>query len=172
VCRNQKQRLGAFGHLFCINSITTQHKADMNLLDVNSINEALHIDGNEFIEVNKNDYIHSKCIPPSCAFLERDLEWRQALSKSCGGANHHQWGKPLSEEHKKRISEKNKNITGFRSGKSKIWEITFENGKVLTICGIANWCKENNYNAGHISKMSKQIRKKHKDIVKVKCIEK
>lgn len=144
----------------------------MELLDVRSINESLYIDAPDFIEIDENKYIHGKCIPPSCAFLERDLEWRQALSKSCGGSNHHQWGKPLSEEHKKRISENNKNLKGKRNGKSKIWEITFESGKVLTICGIANWCKENNYDRGHISQISKKIRTKHKDIINVKCVEK
>lgn len=144
----------------------------MKFLDVRNINECLHIDGSDFIKINEKQYIHDKCIPPSCAFLERDFEWRKALSKSCGGVNHHQWGKPLSEEHKKRISQNNKNLKGTKNGKSKIWEIIFESGEVLRICGIANWCKENGYDRSHISQISKKIRKKHKDIVNVKCIEK
>lgn len=142
----------------------------MKLLDVKGINTALYVDGPDFIEVIWNeDYFqsHQKGVAPICAKWERTLEWREALSKSCGGVNHHQWGKRLTEEHKKRISDSNKNLTGIRNGKSKIWKITFKNGKIITICGMANWCKENNYNRSHLIQISKGNRKKHKDIVSV-----
>jgi hypothetical protein len=97
-------------------------------------------------------------------------EHRKNISEAIKGKNHPQYKKPLTEEHKKRISEKNKNNKGFKNGKSKLWKITFSDGKTIILCGLANWCKENNYNRSHIVQISKKNRKKHKNVINVENI--
>lgn len=99
------------------------------------------------------------------------------------GANHHM----KTEEYKRKVSEKltgrkghpawNKGvphtqelkdkITGEGNGRSKLWRITFSNGSYIERWGLSNWCKENGYHKGHITRVFSGERKRHKDIVKV-----
>jgi len=105
-----------------------------------------------------------------------------APPKICG-ANHHM----KTEEYKKRVSEKltgrkghpawNKGISikeevrqkiiGENNGVAQWWKITFYDGREIIMCGLSNWCKENNYQKGHICSISTGKRKRHKDIVAV-----
>lgn len=101
------------------------------------------------------------------------------------GDNHHM----KTEEYKKRVSEKltgrkghpawnkgipikegvRQKIIGEGNGVSQWWKLTFNDGRELVLCGLTNWCKENGYSKGPISKLylKKEGRKKHKDIVAV-----
>ena len=78
-------------------------------------------------------------------------------------------GKPAWNKGEKMNEAYKERITGKRNGMSKCWEITFEDGRQITLCGIVSWCKDNGYCKGCLSKMAlgKEGRKKHKDIVKV-----
>jgi len=83
------------------------------------------------------------------------------------------------EEKKNEIREKIKNSKigrqsvncGEKNGRSKWWKIHFEDGKILEICGIANWAKENGYSCGHINSVMNGKRNKHKDIVAVQRLD-
>ena len=94
-------------------------------------------------------------------------EYKKRVSeKLTGRKGHPAWNKgiPIQEEVKKKI-------TGEGNGRSKWWKLTFAGGKELVMCGLTNWCEENGYSKGHISKIYYKQRKRHKDIVAVEKIE-
>jgi hypothetical protein len=49
----------------------------------------------------------------------------------------------------------------------KTWRITFEDGKIIEMTGLCNFCKENGYSDGLIYQVAKGTRNRHKDIVAV-----
>ncbi len=53
----------------------------------------------------------------------------------------------------------------------KTWRITFEDGKIIEMTGLYNFCKENGYSDGLIYQVAKGTRKKHKDIVAVEKLD-
>ena len=73
------------------------------------------------------------------------------------------WGK-MSDEVKKKFS---KNRTGVNNKASKWWRITFNDGKVIEICGMGSWCKENSYDLRSVQRVKTGQHKRHKDIVAV-----
>lgn len=96
-------------------------------------------------------------------------EYKKRVSEKLKGKNNPRWGKPLSEETKKKMSIKLKQYTGEKSSTGQWWRITFSDGRQIVMCGLSNWCKENGYSKAHISKLylKKEGRTKHKDIVAV-----
>ena len=96
-------------------------------------------------------------------------EYRKRVSEKLKGKNNPRWGKPLSEETKKKMSEKLKQYIGEKSSTAKWWKLTFNDGRELVMCGLSNWCKENGYSKGCLGRLAKgkEGRKKHKDIVSV-----
>jgi len=94
-------------------------------------------------------------------------ECKRKVSEKLTGRNNPRWGKPLSEETKKKMSIKLKQYIGEKSSTGQWWRITFSDGRQIVRCGLCNWCKENGYQKAHVSKIAKKQRKKHKDIVAV-----
>jgi hypothetical protein len=94
-------------------------------------------------------------------------EHKEKLRKVNIGKNNPNYGKITSKETREKMS---KSQRGENHHKSNWWKITFldENEKIL--CGLPIWAKENEYNVGNIYGVYKQIRKKHKDIIKVEKI--
>jgi hypothetical protein len=60
-----------------------------------------------------------------------------------------------------------KSKIGANNPKSNWWKLTFLNGDVITICGISNWAKENNYEPSNIHHVYTKKQKRHKDIISV-----
>ena len=56
-------------------------------------------------------------------------------------------------------------VTGTGNGKSKHWRLQFADGRVITLCGVTNWCRDNGYDKGAVNKLAQKKRKRHKDIV-------
>jgi len=96
-------------------------------------------------------------------------EYKRRVSEKLKGKNNPRWGKPLSEDVKRKMSVKLKQYTGEKSSTGQWWKLTFKDGRELVMCGLSNWCKENGYSKAHISKvyLKKEGRTKHKDIVAV-----
>lgn len=94
-------------------------------------------------------------------------EYKKRVSEKLKGKNSPRWGKPLSEDVKKKMSIKLKQYTGEKSSTGQWWKLTFSDGRELVMCGLHNWCKENGYHKGHIGRVSTGERKRHKDIVAV-----
>lgn len=94
-------------------------------------------------------------------------------------------GKPFSEKSKEKMSSSKIGSKWWNNGiESKLckkcpgeewipgqitkwWKMTFNDGRVVKICGLTNWCKENGYDLRSIKKVKNKERKKHKDIVEV-----
>ena len=92
-------------------------------------------------------------------------EVRAKISKKLTGRKGHPaWNKGISLS--RELKDK---ITGEGNGQSQWWKLTFSDDKELIMCGLTNWCKENGYSKGCISRLylKKEGRKKHKDIVSV-----
>jgi hypothetical protein len=53
----------------------------------------------------------------------------------------------------------------------KTWRITFEDGKIIEMTGLYNFCKENGYSDGLIYQVAKGTRNRHKDIVAVEKLD-
>ena len=112
----------------------------------------------------------------------------------CSGENHWSYNKSFSEEHRQNMRKNHADISGKNNpmynvpspmtGKfgelhplynkvgednpsSKWWRITFDDGRTIEVHGLRQWSKENNYNVGHLVAISKNKRKRHKDIIKV-----
>jgi len=94
-------------------------------------------------------------------------EHKEKLRKANIGKNNPNYGKKASQETKYKMS---KSRSGIKHPNSNWWELTFSNGNTITMCGLSNWLKENNYSCGNIHMVYLGIRKKHKDIVSVKKI--
>lgn len=60
--------------------------------------------------------------------------------------------KKHSDNTKKKLSE----------SKSETWEITFPSGEVVTIKNLTQFCRDNNLDQGHMSKVAQQKLKGHK----------
>ena len=94
------------------------------------------------------------------------VETRRKMSEAKKGRTN----KPLSEEHKKKLSEVKKNVyIPWNKGKktnsqnaSKKYKIKFNNGNEIIISNLSKWCKENNYCVSQIYKKGTA-----KDIVSV-----
>ena len=85
-----------------------------------------------------------------------------------------------SEETKKKIGAKHKNKfvseetreklrkrKGENNPRSQWWEITFSDGKKITLCGLHTWSIENGYDESALRKVYRGKHKTHKDIVAV-----
>jgi hypothetical protein len=94
-------------------------------------------------------------------------EHKEKLRKANVGKNNPRYGKLVSFETRQKMS---KSHLGEKHSHSNWWKITHSNGNITTICGLYTWAKENNYNVANIHSVYKDIRKKHKDIVKVEKI--
>ena len=140
-------------------------------LNVKALNECLGIDGPIWIEDNLDNYVElSKhipvCKPPIHSGESHHMkkeEYRKRVSEKLKGRKGHPaWNKGISLK-----EEIKKKITGEGNGQSQWWKITFDDGGEITMCGLSNWCKENGYSKGHISKIYHKQRKRHRDIVTV-----
>jgi hypothetical protein len=96
--------------------------------------------------------------------MKKEENRRKVSEKLTGRKGHPAWNKgiPIKEEVRQKI-------IGENNGVSQWWKLTFNDGRELIMCGLANWCKENGYSKAHISKvyLGKEGRTKHKDIVAV-----
>jgi hypothetical protein len=90
---------------------------------------------------------------------------RRVSEKLTGREGHPAWNKgiPMSKEARD-------NVTGEGNGQAQWWRITFNDGRQIVRCGLTNWCKENGYHKGHVSKVYKKQRQRHKDIVTVEKV--
>ena len=96
--------------------------------------------------------------------IAKDPIIRKKISEKKRGKNHHQYGKPHSQETKNKISKKR---SGENNHMSKHWKITFSNGNEIVLCGLYKWSRENGYCATHIIGVCRGKRNYHKDIVSV-----
>jgi hypothetical protein len=80
--------------------------------------------------------------------------------------SHPNWGK-MSDEVRKKFSEK---MTGINNKASKWWKITFNDGKVIEICGMGSWCKDNGYGVREVQRVKTGQYKRYKDILSVEEI--
>ena len=89
---------------------------------------------------------------------------RKKISEKKKGKNHHQYGKPHSQETKDKIGKKR---SGENNHMSKWWKLTFKNGNIIILCGLYKWARENGYCCSCIGAVCRGGRKYHKDIVSV-----
>ena len=94
-------------------------------------------------------------------------------------------GKTNSQQQNRLISEALTGITRTTETRNKIsksklgeknhsshwWKLTFSNGTEITLCGLTNWAKENDYDSGNIHRVYTKKQKRHKDIIAVEKLE-
>ena len=92
--------------------------------------------------------------------IAKKPEIRAKISEKKRGEKHHQYGKPLSEEHNKKLHE--------AALKSRIeeWEIITPNGEVVCISNLNQYCRDNNLSSSAMSMVASGERIQHK---KYKC---
>jgi hypothetical protein len=86
---------------------------------------------------------------------------REKLSEKKKGINHHQFNKPISEEHKLKLH------TAAMNSLVCNWLITFPNGDKRTISNMLKFCRENNLSPSAMTQVSKGKRNHHKNF---KCV--
>lgn len=94
-------------------------------------------------------------------------EHKEKLKAANIGKNNPNYRKIASKETREKMS---KSHQGENHPNSYWWKLTFSNKNSIILCGLNTWANENGYNVGNIHSVSKGIRKKHKDIIKVKKI--
>ena len=90
------------------------------------------------------------------ANIAKKPEIRAKISEKKRGEKHHQYGKPISEEHNKKLHE--------AALKSRIeqWEITTSNNEVVIIMNMNDYCRINNLSSSAMSMVASGERKHHK----------
>ena len=87
------------------------------------------------------------------------------------GKNNPFYGKTHSEETKQKKAEYNRqHFAGHNNPNSKIWKLTYEDGKVNTINCLKVWCKTNEYNYSSVLSVHRGRTKNHKGIVSVEKV--
>ena len=94
-------------------------------------------------------------------------EYKRRVSEKLKGENNPMWGVSPWNKGIPMSKEARDKLTGEGNGQAQWWRITFSDGRQIVRCGLTNWCKENGYQKGHISKIFKKQRQRHKDIVAV-----
>ena len=97
-------------------------------------------------------------------------ECRRRVSEKLKGENNPRWGVSPWNKGILMSKEARDNVTGEGNGKAQWWRITFSDGRQIVRCGLSNWCKENGYHKGCISRIYKKERQTHKDIVAVEKV--
>jgi len=120
--------------------------------NIRALNACLGIDGPDWME------------------MDDDIEETKAYGFALFGELNPQYGKPSWNKGKNWSEEFKDKITGEGNGMSQWWKITFDDGKQLVMCGLSNWCKDNGYCKGHVSRVYRKERKRHKDIVTVEKV--
>jgi len=97
-------------------------------------------------------------------------ENKRKVSEKLKGKNNPRWRKEPWNKGIHIKEEVRQKIIGEGNGQAQWWRITFSDGRQIVRCGLSNWCKENGYHKGHISKIYKKQRQRHKDIIAVEKI--
>jgi hypothetical protein len=97
-------------------------------------------------------------------------EYKRRVGDKLKGKNNPRWGKSPWNKGVPMSKKARDNVTGEGNGQAQWWRITFSDGRQIVRCGLVNWCKENGYHKGCISKIHKKERKRHKDIVAVEKV--
>jgi len=94
-------------------------------------------------------------------------ETKKRMSRSLSGKKHHFYGKHLSKEHRKKLSESHKGkLVGSKSPYAKKYTVITPKGKKIFVHGIAEFCrnyKKEKLNFGNLIEVAKGKRKHHKD---------
>jgi hypothetical protein len=96
-------------------------------------------------------------------------EHKNKLREANIGENNPNYGKSASQETREKMS---KSHMGENHHSSNWWELTFSDGNIIILCGLSTWSNKNGYNVGNIYSIYRGNRKTHKDIIKVKKLEK
>ena len=97
-------------------------------------------------------------------------ECKKKVSEKLKGENNPMWGVSPWNKGIPMSKESRDKLTGEGNGQSHWWRITFSDGRQIVRCGITNWCKENGYSKGCISRIYNKERQRHKDIVAVEKV--
>jgi hypothetical protein len=122
---------------------------------------------------SKNTYLNSYLYEGSRIRVSGDNnpakrpENREKISRKKSGKNHHQYGKPHSQETRDKIGESNR---GENNHISKYWKLTFSDGNQIVLCGLNTWAKKNGYTPQCIRTFYYEKRKKYKDIIGVEIL--
>lgn len=92
-------------------------------------------------------------------------EVRKKISEKKKGEKHHQYGKPITEHHLKKLHD------AAWASRIQKWEIIDPSGNQYIISNMQEFCRENNLNSGAMNLVSSGKRKHHKGYVCKKLYE-
>lgn len=93
--------------------------------------------------------------------IAKKPEVRAKISEKKRGEKHHQYGKPLSEDHNKKLHD-----AALKAVVRK-WKVTTPDGEVHIIENMNNFCRDNNLSCSAMSSVASGKRIHHK---KYKCV--
>jgi hypothetical protein len=88
--------------------------------------------------------------------IAKKPEVRAKISEKKRGEKHHQYGKPLSEDHNKKLHE------AALISRIEEWEIITPTGQVLIISNMNQYCRDNNLSSSAMSMVASGNRIHHK----------
>jgi group I intron endonuclease len=99
-------------------------------------------------EEERNNWIVNRCNENNPNFGKRHTsEWKEKHSKILSG----RYMPPMSDECKQKISKAN---SGAKNGMSKSYKITYEDGRIVNIKGMAEYCRSENISEYKLSKIA------------------
>ncbi len=91
-------------------------------------------------------------------------EHKKKISAANSGEKNFFYNMPFSQEHRKKISDAN---SGEKNGRAKMWKILFADGGEIKLNSVKKWAEENNYNISCISAVASKKQKYHKNIISI-----
>jgi hypothetical protein len=86
-------------------------------------------------------------------------EVRKKISEGVSGEKHRQWGKPLPEDHKKKLHD------AARKARTQKWSVIFPDGSTQVIENMTAFCKERGLNPSCMSEVANGHQKTHKGYI-------
>lgn len=126
---------------------------------IGAINDALNIDGDEWIDCDDGNEPTHEWIPSRFTFKDNHKPWNKGKTGTCSEIQ--------IEKARLNAIKRNENQKGANNRNAKTWRIVYEDGREITIGGLQRWAVNNGYSASGIKNIAYGKWKRYRDLVTV-----
>ena len=126
---------------------------------IGAINNALNIDGDEWIDCDDGNEPTHEWIPSRFTFKNNHTPWNKGKTGTCSEIQ--------IEKARLNAIKRNENQKGANNRNAKTWRIVYENGREIVVKSIHDWAKREGYSKSGIRNLRIGKWKKHHDLVTV-----
>lgn len=133
----------------------------MNKINVASINEALNIDGDDFIDDDESCYISVEGSPHNATkgryWVNNGIESMMIFGEIPDG-----WVLGRGKVHSDKALAKISHNSTHSNGRTRTYVVKYRDGKTETIKNLNKWCGDNGYGLGSIKNIVRRSKNSHK----------